>query len=87
MNDVLGQFAIELVGLDQFQRAYEKIDSALDYDVTDRATFSATMQDIDGRIDTIAGLFPGNGMVENMARQMKAIYRREMLEQLEGVTA
>ncbi len=84
MNDDATQFRIDLAGLDQFQRAYEKMDACLSYEVVDRATLFCATADVEARIDLIARCFPGNGMVERMAKQMKDFHRRDLLEQLEG---
>lgn len=78
------QFRVELAGLDQFQRAYEKMDTRLNYDIVDSATLFCATLEIETRIDGIARGFPGNGMVEHMASQMKDLHRRDLLEQLRG---
>jgi hypothetical protein len=84
MHDVIERFRKDLAGLDQFQRAYEKMETGLDCEIIDCATlFSATLA-IDTRIDLIARRFPGNRMVERMAIEMKALHRREMLGQIDG---
>jgi len=79
MDNVMECFRRDLAGLDQFQRAYEKMETCVDCEIIDYATlFSATLA-IDARIDSIACRFPGNRMVERMAIEMKALHRREML--------
>jgi hypothetical protein len=83
MDVVAAQFWADLPGLDQFQRAYERMDTSLDYEVTNSASLLRAMLDIDVRIDLIANRFPGNGMVEHMAIQMKTLHRHDMLEQFE----
>jgi hypothetical protein len=84
MHDGMDRFRRDLDGLDQFQRAYEKMETCLSCEIIDCATlFSATLE-IDARIDKIARRFPGNRMVERMAVEMKALHRREMLGQVDG---
>jgi hypothetical protein len=82
MRDIIQQFGVDLVGLDRFQRAYERLNLEPDRQIVDGTTVSAAAADIDRRIDEVAAWFPGNPMVESMAAQMKATRRQEMFARL-----